>query len=77
MTEWQFPNAIAESVRRSAELRGQHSNRLEIRDWADKWPDFVSRPAEGQCEQYAGVQGVHSAGRDSFCTRCGVLVQGR
>lgn len=74
VAEWQFPNAIAEGVRRSAFLRGQVANRLEIRDPGDRWPDFVRRQPGDKCEQYGGLQGIHTSGRDSFCIRCGVLI---
>lgn len=76
MSEWRFPNAIAESVKRDAFFRGQHANRLEIRDWGDKWPEFVRAPRHQGCPVTGGVTRHEPLGRDPFCSRCGVLVEG-
>lgn len=85
MPEWQFPNAIAESVARTAALRGQNPNRLEIRDFDDRWPPFERVSPTGRCGR-ASELAVHEGswldqrGRrffDPFCRHCGALVDSR
>ncbi len=76
MSEWTFPNAFAESIRRTAELRGQDANRLEIRDFEDKWPPAGSVSGSDTCPQASGVF-VHDALENrSFCKWCGSLIAG-
>ena len=76
MAEWQFPNAIAESVKRSAELRGQNAHRLEIRDWQDRWPSEVIVERWGTCPRTGGLFVHETPDGQSFCKHCGSLVAG-
>jgi hypothetical protein len=85
MGEWVFPNPLAESIRKTAVLRGQHANRIEIRDFADRWPDFVRVSPMERCPAAAGLM-AHEGSvvkqgervfEDPFCRSCGRLVAGR
>lgn len=80
--EWAFPNAIAESVRRTAALKGQHANRLEMRDVEWPLPLFLRVDSRERCvgasnlrrhEPTEVVQGERKF-TDPFCRTCGRLV---
>ena len=88
---WEFPNAIAESVKRTATLRGQHAGRLEIRDSNDRWPEFALVSPRDLCQAaplrvaHEGSVRYQEGGKwngqdrhffDPFCRSCGVLVAG-
>jgi hypothetical protein len=76
VAEWTFPNAIAASVRRTAELRGQHADRIEIRDWDDNWPPAKSVARWERCSGTGGVF-IHEPVIDgSFCKHCRALIAG-
>ncbi|HSE46750.1 MAG TPA: hypothetical protein VLA89_15620 [Gemmatimonadales bacterium] len=73
-------NAFTESIRRTAELRGQHANRLEIRDPGDHWPPFVRVNPHEVCPQLAGIlrhEPPEGSRCRSFCRACGWLIAGR
>ena len=84
--EWVFPNALAESVKRTAERHGQHANRFASRDPDDKWPPLYRVPPQNLCP-LAPTRWPHEAPRifqsefkryftDPFCRTCGGLVAG-
>jgi len=84
--EWVFPNALAESVRRTAALRGQHASRLALRDPDDQWPPLNRVPETRICP-LAPLPYRHEAPRifqeglnryytDPFCRSCGGVVSG-
>lgn len=84
--EWVFPNALAESVKRTADRRGQHANRFAVRDPDDKWPALYRVPPTKICP-LASVPWRHEAPRifqseykryfvDPFCRSCGGVVSG-
>jgi hypothetical protein len=82
VAEWVFPNAIAESVRRTATLKGEHANRIELRDPDDRWPPFRRVSADDSCEGASNLRrhetSVIRKGEreftDPFCRTCGELV---
>jgi len=85
MAGWAFPNALASSVSRTAILRGQHANRLEIRDPDDNWPPLRRVIPTNRCNGGANLVNhrtsiVEQSGRsfeDPFCATCGGLVTSR
>lgn len=74
--EWVFPNPFVESIRRTAELRGQHRNRLELRDAAWKLPSARIVRATGMCPVTYGVFLHEKALGWSYCKHCGSLIEG-
>lgn len=74
-----FPNAIAESVRRSAQLRGQWPDRLEVRDPGDQYPQLLRVSPSELCSTL--VIAKHEPGKsgpkDPFCRGCDRLVESR
>ena len=82
MAEWEFPNAIAESVKVTAALKGQHANRIEIRDAGDNWPTLHVVSPRDRCSGASNLR-VHEGTTvtqgerkffDPFCRTCGYLV---
>ena len=82
LVEWEFPNAIAESARRTAKLKGQHADRIEIREPGDKWPPFHRVSSRERCSGASNLR-IHEGtfvtqGErrffDPFCRTCGYLV---
>jgi hypothetical protein len=77
--EWQFPNAIAMHVKRTAELKGQHANRLEIRDPDDKWPKPPPRSTTrtvcfGSAVSDSPTPFHQREDYGPFCRHCGNLI---
>lgn len=88
---WEFPNPLAVAIRRTAQLRGQHANRIEIRDLDDRWPEFSIVSPRQLCEAaplripHEGSVRYQEGGKwngqdrhffDPFCRTCGRLVEG-
>lgn len=71
-----FPNPFVEAIKRTAELRGQHANRLEIRDPGDRWPGSKIVRSNQTCAVTYGVFLHEKAIGWSFCKHCGSLVEG-
>lgn len=74
MAEWEFPNALAEAVRRIAKRRGQHANRVvspEDVDWLGHEVVVEGDP----CDSYPIIARHYRPLDGPLCPGCGRIVQ--